>query len=151
MSAPKHQPPGFVPLDAVEFRNGYAVFAQSLRGELPADPTFPTRAVDAATGKEIPLPDTPSTRAAYAASKRFTDDAKRASFLFRLQMLMPLAVDRRYSRYRNDQTGTMHIALITAVAAAPCTARMTRKELQASLEAAFRVSLPLVEVPDRKH
>jgi hypothetical protein len=45
----------------------------------------------------------------------------------------------------------MHIALITAVAAAPCTARMTRKELQASLEAAFRVSLRLVEVPDRKH
>jgi hypothetical protein len=55
-SIPKHQPPGidkgnFVPLDAVEFRNGYAVFVQSLHGELPADPTFPTTAVDPATGR----------------------------------------------------------------------------------------------------
>ena len=154
MSKPVSRDPvsgSFVSLDPVEFQNGYAIFVQYLLGKLPVDPTFPTTAMDLCSGKEIPLPDLPSTRAAYAASKRFTDPDKRASFTFRLQMLMPLAMERKYEKYRNDAGRWMHVALITAVAAAPCTPRMTPSALGASLDETFRLALPLVEGWHTKH
>jgi hypothetical protein len=142
-------PPGlvrdnFVPLDAVEFRNGYATFVQGLVSMLPDDPSFPTGYQDAITGQATPLEDTPTNRATYAAAKRFTDDAKRVSFLWRLQNVMPLAKDKKYAKYRNDETGTMHIALLTAVAATPCSASTSRNVQRALLAASFQPVLTML-------
>jgi hypothetical protein len=146
-------PPGldkdnFVPLDAVDFRNGYATFVQGLAGMLPDDPNFPAEYQDAVTGHATPLEDTPTKRATHGAAKRFTDDAKRVSFLWRLQNVMPLAQDKKYAKYRNDETGTMHIALLTAVAATPCNARSTRKVQRALLAASFQAVLTMLREKD---
>jgi hypothetical protein len=139
-----HAPPGldmgsFVALDAVEFRNGYATFLQGLSGTLPHDPDFPKEYQEALSCEMRPLADTPLMRATYAASKRFTDEAKRLSFMFRLQLVMPIAMgERKYAKYRNDEAGTMHLALMSAVAAMPFNVRHTRKALRTTLDAALR-------------
>ena len=64
--------------------------ALGLTGLLPRDPDFPTEYNDAITGKLQPLEDTPSSRAIYAAAKLFTDDARRTSFLWRVENGMPI-------------------------------------------------------------
>jgi hypothetical protein len=70
--------------------------------------------------------------------------------MFRLQALMPIAMGPKYDKYRNDEAGTMHIALLSAIAYAPCSPRMTPKVLRASLDKAFREILPQVEALDTK-
>jgi hypothetical protein len=72
-------------------------------------------------------------------------------FMFRLQALLPIAIGPKYDKHRNDEAGTMHIALMTAVAYAPCSPRMTPKVLRASLDNAFRKILPAVEAADVEH
>ena len=94
---PLHQlPPGsqrgdFVPLDVMEFQKGYATLLHGLAGLLPRDPDFPTEYNDAITGKLQPLEDTPTACAIFAAGKLFTDDARRTSFLWRVENVMPIA------------------------------------------------------------
>jgi hypothetical protein len=153
--SPEELPPGFqkgdfVPLDPIHFRNAYATYMQALVGMLPPDADFPTHIQDAKTGEATPMPDTPENRAMYAAAKRFEDPAQRVSFLFRLfNVMVPIAaLDRKYAKYRNEEEGTMHMALIAAVAGMPCNGRLTKKVLRSRFDAAFRRALTAVETWD---
>lgn len=143
---PLHElPPGsqrgdFVALDALEFQKGYATLLHGLAGLLPRDPDFPTEYHDAITGKFHPLDDTPSNRAIYAAAKLFTDDARRISFLWRVENVMPIADGPKYAKWRNDARQTMDFALLEAVATVPCNSRLTKKELRTRFEKSFRVA-----------
>jgi hypothetical protein len=115
MSKPSSRDPGFFkPIDLVDFHTGVATYMTALRNGVPPDPTFPETAFDPVTRKVSPLQDNPFTRAAHEASKLFDDDAARTGFMFRLQALMPIAMGHKYNKYRNDEAGTMHIALMTA-------------------------------------
>jgi hypothetical protein len=145
-------PPGsqtgdFVALDAVAFQKGYATLLHGLAGLLPRDPDFPTEYNDAITGKLQPLEDTPTTRAIYAAGKLFTDDARRISFLWRVENVMPIADSPKYAKWRNDARQTMDFALLEAVATVPCNPRLTKKELRTRFEKAFRVAF--ANMPDK--
>jgi hypothetical protein len=141
----------FKPIDLVEFQTGVATYMTALRKGVPPDPTFPETAFDPVTRKVTPLQDNPFTRAAHEASKLFEDNAERTGFMFRLQALLPIALGPKYDKYRNDEAGTMHIALMSAVAYAICGPRMTRKVLRASFDEAFRKILPQVEAADTEH
>jgi hypothetical protein len=138
----------FAQIDLRAFQTGVATYMTALREGVLLDPTFPDTAWDPVTRKETPIQDTPLTRAAHAASKLFDDPAKRIGFMYRLQSVMPIAFDRKYDRYRNDAAGTMHLALWTAIAYAPCSPRMTKKVLRASFEETFREVLPKIEASD---
>jgi hypothetical protein len=152
MSKPSSRDPGFFsPIDLVNFHTGVATYMTALRNGVPPDPTFPETAFDPVTRKVTPLQDNPFTRAAHEASKLFEDDAERTGFMFRLQALMPIAMGPKYDKYRNDEAGTMHIALMTAMAYAPCSPRMTPKVLRASFDKAFQKILPQVEAADTEH
>lgn len=150
---PLHQLPlgsqrgDFVPLDVMEFQKGYATLLHGLAGLLPRDPDFPTEYNDAITGKLQPLEDTPSSRAVYAAAKLFTDDARRTSFLWRVENVMPIADSPKYAKWRNDARQTMDFALLEAVATVPCNPRLTKKELRTRFEKAFRIAF--ANTPDK--
>jgi hypothetical protein len=149
MSKLSSRDPGyFSPIDLVDFQTGVATYMTALREGVPPDPTFPETSIDPVTRKVSPLQDNPFTRAAHEASKLFEDDAQRTGFMFRLQALMPIALGPKYDKYRNDGAGTMHIALMTAIAYTPCSPRMTPKVLRASFDKAFREILPKVEALD---
>jgi len=128
----------FVPLTVEEFRNGYATFSDGLDGNLPRDPDFPTEYHDAVTGTAKPLEDSPFNRAWIAAGKLFADEAKRISFYQRVEKVMPIAADRKYSKYVDREAGSFHIALLGAVAAVPFSFRTTPKALRAAFDAEFR-------------
>jgi hypothetical protein len=151
MSKPSSRDPGFFKaIDLVAFQTGVATYMTALREGVPPDPTFPETSFDPVTRKTWPLQDNPFTRAAHEASKLFDDDAERTGFMYRLQALMPIALGPKYDKHRNDEAGTMHIALMTAIAYAPCSPRMTPKVLRASFDKAFREILPQVEALDTK-
>jgi hypothetical protein len=152
MSKPSSRDPGFFsPIDVMDFRKGVAAYTTALREGVAPDPTFPKTSIDPVTRKVTPLQDNPFTRAAHEASRLFEDDAERTGFMFRLQALMPIAMAPKYDKYRDDEAGTMHIALVAAMASALCSPRMTPKVLRASFDKAFRVILPQVEAADTEH
>jgi hypothetical protein len=128
----------YVPLTVEEFRNGYATFSDGLDGKLPRDPDFPTEYHDAVTGAAKPLEDTHFNRAWIAAGKLFVDEAKRISFYQRVEKVMPIAADKKYSNYVDRQAGSFHIALLAAVAAVRFSYMMTPKTLRAAFDAEFR-------------
>jgi hypothetical protein len=150
-------PPGidkgnFVPLDAVEFRKAYATVVETVIGVLPPDPDFTTEYQDAISGEARRCEDTPINRGIFKASKLFDDDAKRISFMFRFNKVMPIALEeRKYAKYRNAEGSTMHLALLAAVAGMPFSQRTTTnqrtttKMLRATLDAAFRNALAVFE------
>src|ERR1700716_1335236 len=109
----------FVPLTVEEFRNGYATFSDGVDGKLPRDPDFPTEYHDAVTSAAKPVEDTPFNRAWIAAGTLFTDEAKRISFYQRVEKVMPVAADKKYKKYFDREAGSLHIALLAAVAAVP--------------------------------
>jgi hypothetical protein len=143
----KHQvPPGgpegeFVSLSVEEMRAAYATFVAALRGDLPPDADFPADYVDANTGETKPMLDTPSYRAWFATSKLFEDDAKRTSFYWRAQHVMPITSDKRYAKYIDPAAGWMHVALMLAVAMVHGSDRTTKKALRAAFDAEFRRQL----------
>src|SRR6267154_5425471 len=128
----------FLPLTVEEFRNGYATFSDGLDGKLPRDPDFPTEYHDAVTGSAKPVEDTPFNRAWIAAGKLFTDEAKRISFYQRVEKVMPIAADKKYSKYVDREAGSFHIALLGAVAAVRFSFRTTPKALRVAFDAEFR-------------
>jgi hypothetical protein len=138
----------FAQIDLRAFHTGVATYMTALREGVAPDPTFPDTAWDLVTRKVTPIQDNPSTRATHAASKLFDDAAQRIGFMYRLQSVMPIAFDRKYDRYRNDEAGTMHLALWTTIAYAPCSPRMTKKVLRASFDKTFREVLPKIEAAD---
>jgi hypothetical protein len=137
----------FVPLTVEEFRNGYATFSDGLDGKLPRDLDFPAEYHDAVTGTARPVEDTPFNRAWIAAGKLFTDEAKRISFYQRVEKVMPVAADKKYSKYVDRQAGSFHIALLAAVAAVRFSFRTTPKALRAAFDAEFRRRLAVTVDP----
>jgi hypothetical protein len=128
----------FVPLTSEEFREAYATFGDGLDGKLPRDPDFPTEYHDAVTGAARPLQDTPFNRAWIAAGKLFADESKRISFYQRVEKVVPIAEDKKYSRYVDRNAGSYHIALLAAVAAVRFSYRTTPKALRTNFDAEFR-------------
>jgi hypothetical protein len=128
----------FVPLTVEEFRRGYATFDAGMKGELPPDPDFPTEYRDAVTGNASPVPDTPFNRAWIAAGKTFTDAAKRISFYKRVEIVMALIKDRKYSKYVGYGSNSLHIALLSAIATVPFSIRTTKKALRVAFDTEFR-------------
>jgi hypothetical protein len=137
----------FVPLTVEEFRNGYATFSDGLDGKLPRDPDFPTEYHDAVTGTARPVEDTPFNRAWIAAGKLFSDEAKRISFYQRVEKVMPIAADKKYSKYVDREAGSFHIALLAAVATVRFSFRTTPKALRSSFDAEFRRRLAVTVDP----
>src|SRR5260370_3956461 len=131
----------FVPLTVEEFRNGYATFSDGLDCQLPRDPDFPTEYHDAVTGAAKPVEDTPFNRAWIAARELFADEAKMITFYQRVEKVMPIAADKKYSKYVDRQAGSFHIALLAAVAAVRFSFRTTPKALRAAFDAEFRLRL----------
>jgi hypothetical protein len=136
-------PPGLdrgecVPLSIEEFWHAFSTFMASQAGRLPHDPNFPTMIQDARTGEATPLEDTPFNRAWFAAGKEFDDHAKRISFYWRLAEVLPIAFDRKYDKYRNRENGSLHMALLMAVARVTGSVRTTRKALRTAFDAEFR-------------
>jgi hypothetical protein len=147
MSVPEdREPPGvhpgeFLSLSMEEMRVAYVTFVNALRGGHPPNPTFPAVYLDANTGETKPMQDTPSNRAWYATGKMFEDEAKRMSFYWRAEHVMPITKDKRYAKYMDPETGWMHVALMSAVAMVRCSYRTTKKALRAAFDAEFRRQL----------
>jgi hypothetical protein len=75
------------------------------------------------------------------AGKTIDDDNKRLSFYKRLEMVMPIIRDKKYAKYIGWGQGTMHVALVVAIAAVPFSIRTTPKALRAAFDAIFRRAL----------
>jgi hypothetical protein len=60
------------------------------------------------------------------------------SFYQRVEKVMPIAADKKYSKYVDREAGSFHIALLAAVAAVRFSFRTTPKALRAAFDAAFR-------------
>jgi hypothetical protein len=142
----------FVPLTVSEFREAYATIVQALTGGLPHDPTFPAAIANAETGQPVSFPDTPFNRGWYAAGKGFDDDARRTSFYWRVNKVMPLTKDPKYRNYVGQDGATIHVALLGAVAAVPFSTRTTPEALHAALDAEFRRRLATaVDTGEQRH
>ncbi len=129
----------FVPLSLEEMRVAYETFLDALEGRHPQDPTFPAVYLDANTGETKPVQDTPSNRAWHATGKMFEDEAKRMSFYWRAEHVMPLTIDKRYAKYTDREAGSMHV--MSAVAMVRGNHRTTKKALRAAFDAEFRRQL----------
>ena len=127
-----------MPLPVAKLQKAYVTVVQSLAGLLPADPTFPSIVFDAVSGKPQPFDDTPMNRAWYAGGKLFTDEAERLSFYWRVNSVMGLTKRPKYRKYIDEQAGTMHIALLSAVATVRFSSRTKAKALRAAFDAEFR-------------
>ena len=77
-------------------------------------------------------------RAWYAGGKLFADDAQRTSFHWRVNTVMPIAESPKYWKYVDDQAGSMHIPLLSAVATVRGSLRTPSKTLRAAFDAEFR-------------
>jgi hypothetical protein len=131
----------FVALSMEEMRVAYVTFIDALNGRHPPDATFPAVYLDAKTGETKPMHDTPPNRAWHATGKMFEDEAKRMSFYWRAEHVMSITNDKRYAKYRHWEPGSMHVALMLAVATVRGSYPMTRKALRAAFDAEFRRQL----------
>jgi hypothetical protein len=114
-----------------------ATFSDGPRWQAAAR-SIPTEYHDAVTGAAKPVEDTPFNRAWIAAGKLFADEAKRISFYQRVEKVMPVAADKKYKKYVEREAGSLHIALLAAVAAVRFSFRTTPKALRAAFDAEFR-------------
>jgi hypothetical protein len=138
MASPGLAKGDFVPLPVTQFQKAYVTVVRSVAGLLPPDPTFPSIIFDAVSGKPQAYPDTAMHRAWYAGGKLFTDEAERMSFYWRINSVMKLTDQPKYRKYIDHETGTMHIALLVAVATVRFSRRTKAKALRATFDAEFR-------------
>ena len=128
----------YVTLSLDEFRHGYDVFSAGIEGSLPPDPMFPAVYQDARTGEPMPMEDMPFSRVWFASGKLFSDVAKRISFYARVTHVMDIALARKYSKYVNRRAGSLHVALLGAVAGVRFSSRTTPKALREAFDAELR-------------
>jgi hypothetical protein len=152
----KHRPPGirsgdYVPLDLVEFQEAYATLLSVATGRLPCAPDFPTEIFDAISQRPQPFPDTPTNRGWYTAGLLFDDYAKRVSFYWRVNKVIPLTKHPKYKKYFSAGGSAMHLALMIAVAKVPGSHRTTTKALRAALDATFREILTEIDPESQVH
>jgi hypothetical protein len=139
-------PPGlvsgeYVALEVGEFKNAYATMVHVMAGKLPVAEGFEPGPQTVPGLGTFEVEDTPFNRAMHTAADLFTDAAKRQSFHWRIVVVMPIAKDRKYRKFRNDDASLMHIALLTAVCQVRGSRRTTRKALRAPFDVAFRAAL----------
>jgi hypothetical protein len=139
-------PPGlalgeYEPLAVGEFKNAYATMVHVMAGKLPVAEGFEPGPQTVPGLGTFEVEDTPFNRAMHTAADLFTDAAKRQSFHWRVVVVMPIAEARKYRKFRNDDTGSMHIALLTAVCQVRGSRRTTRKALRAPFDVVFRTAL----------
>jgi hypothetical protein len=140
-----HRVPGlhggdFVPLMVEEFQNAYSTFFAVISGELPGDPVS-KEYFDAPSGETNAIEDTPINQAWVTAGKTIEDPDKRLSFYKRLEMVMPIIRDKKYAEYNGWGQGTMHAALVVAIATVPFSIQTTPKALHAAFDAVYRQAL----------
>lgn len=155
---PRNQfPPGvndgdFVSLSMEEFRHAYATLITVSAGLHAPDPNFPTMIQDMKSGEAVRIEDTPFNRAWITAGREFADDARRSSFYWRVEHVVPIAYEEKYAKYVNRRAGSMHLALMSAIARVPGSYRTTKKTLRAALDIQFRRNLAaVVGPPDISH
>ncbi|MBN9488256.1 MAG: hypothetical protein J0H44_13555 [Alphaproteobacteria bacterium] len=136
----------FPPLSMEEFRHAYATFDAVLSGRREAP--YLDLIQDSKTGDAVRLEDTLFNRAWIAAGMEFTDEAKRVSFYWRVEQVIGLAVAPEYAAYRNRQAGSMHIALVSAIARVPGSYRTPPADLRAALDKLFRRNLAIMTPGD---
>jgi hypothetical protein len=76
--------------------------------------------------------NTPFNRGLHTAAGLFADAASRQSFMWRAVVVMGIARDRKYRKYRNDDAGSMHIALTSTVAMVRGSERTAKRDLRGS-------------------
>jgi hypothetical protein len=86
----------------------------------------------------VVLEDTPFNRGMDTAARLFAGADQRLSFAWRMVVVMGIAMEEQYRRYRNDTAGSMHIALATTVAKVRGSERTTKDELRESFDKMFR-------------
>jgi hypothetical protein len=64
----------------------------------------------------IEVENTPFNRGMHTAAGLFPDAASRQSFMRRAVVLMDITRDKKYRKDRDDDAGSMHIALTSTVA-----------------------------------
>jgi hypothetical protein len=135
----------YVTLEVGEFRNAYATMLHVMAGKLPVAQGFEPSSRTLPGLGTLEVEDTLFNRAMHTAADLFTDAAKRQSFRWRVVVVMPIAEDRKYRKFRSDDTGSLHIALLTAVCQVRGSRRTTRKALLAPFDVVFRAALKAVE------
>ena len=127
----------YVQLDVDLFLKAFSTVLHVMAGKLPCAEGFTP---GSQVVEELPIvvvEDTPFNRGMHTAVGLFPDAAQRQSFLWRAVVVMGIAMDKKYCKYRNDTAGSMHIALATTVAMVRGNARTTKKKLRASFDSTF--------------
>src|SRR6266404_5362834 len=136
-------PPGMIAGEYVQikveaFLKAYATLLHVMAGTLPCADGF-TPGPQVVEGlPTVIVEDTPFNRGLHTAARLFSDAADRQSFMWRAVVVMDIARDKKYRKYRNDDAGSMHIALSTTVAMVRGSERTTKKALRASFDIVFR-------------
>jgi hypothetical protein len=142
-NSPNELPPGmvageYVELDVDLFLKAFSTVLHVITGKLPCAEGFAPgpRVVEGLP--TVVVQDTPFNRGMYTAAALFPDAAQRLSFSWRAIVVMGIAMDQKYCKYRNDTAGTMNFALAATVARVQGSERTTKKELRASFDTMFR-------------
>ena len=128
----------FAQLDLDLFLKAFSTVLHVMAGKVPCAEGFTpgSRAVEGLP--TVFVEDTPFNRGMYTAAGLFPDAAQRRSFGWRAVVVMGIAMDKKYCKYRNDTAGTMNFALAAAIAMVQGNERTTKKELRASFDTLFR-------------
>jgi hypothetical protein len=96
--------------------------------------------------------DTPINQAWVTAGKTIENPDKRLSYYKRLEMVMPIIRNKKYAEYIGWGQGTMHVALVVAIATVPFNIQTTPKALRAAFDAVFRRALAAaVDTGETRH
>jgi len=125
-------PPGmiageYVQLEVGEFQKAYATMLHVVAGKLPTSEGFEPGPQTVPGLGTFEVEDTPYNRGMHTGASLFSDAAKRQSFHWRAVVVMGVAGDKKYRKYRKDETGTMHIALLTTVCMVRGSSRTPKK------------------------
>lgn len=138
----RRKPPGigpgtYLPLTLDEMSNGFGVLLEELHRPA-ADGSGPSTYLNAETLGPAQAEDTPFNRAWLAVARTIEDEDRRISLLKRLEAGILLLDDPRYAKYADVGQGTMHIALLAAIANVPFSIRTTRKAFRAAFDAELK-------------
>ena len=135
----------YVQLDLDLFLKAFSTVLHVMAGKLPCAEGFTPGSKVVEGLPIVVVEDTPFNRGMHTAVGLFPDAAQRQSFVWRAVVVMGIAMDKKYSKYRNDTAGSMHIALATTIAMVRGSARTTKKDLRASFDILFRHVLKTAE------
>jgi hypothetical protein len=135
----------YVPLGVEEFNKAFANFLHVMAGLQPEDEGFEPGPQELPDGGTIMVEDTPFNRAMHTAAGLLPDLAKRQSFLWRVAIVLGIARDKKYAKYRNDDALSMHLALLTTICMVRGSQRTPKKALRANFDIMFRAVLKETE------